>query len=359
MPETLPEVIGWNVAEAKEKLAAAGWQVEIKETAAPARAKSDSSPSVIQPESTGDLRVIRTRIVSEHTVELVAAMQSHLSSVQAESESTTAPASAAGTAAEGTAQSPEDVLLARIDMSRVPQHIAIVMDGNGRWAEKRGLPRVMGHRAGHDSVTAIVDAAPDFGIKYLTLYTFSAENWKRPAPEVAALMELIPAVLHYELPHLKEEGVKVRPLGRVEGLPQHVQDEFRHAYEETQHNTRLTLNIAVNYSGRWEIIDAVRKLAQAVKEGRLDPDAIDEDLFASQLYLPDMPDPELLIRTSGEHRISNYLLWQIAYTEVYVTPVLWPDFRGIHLMEAILDYQQRHRRFGALAPDTEGADRGS
>ena len=255
---------------------------------------------------------------------------------------------------ELTKQDRERELELLTDSARVPQHVAIIMDGNGRWAKERKLPRILGHQAGHKSVQEIVRVAPDLGIRYLTLYAFSAENWRRPEAEVAALMDLIAGVLRQELPGLKAEGVQVRALGRLEGLPQELQEEFRRAYAETRDNRRLQLNIAVNYSGRWEIVDAARRLAQKVQRGELSPEEIDEAEFAAALYLPGTPDPELLIRTSGEMRISNYLLWQIAYTELYVTPVLWPDFRRIHLLEALLDYQQRQRRFGAVSPPAGG-----
>jgi len=236
----------------------------------------------------------------------------------------------------------------KIDVERLPRHVAIIMDGNGRWAKQRGLPRIMGHRAGQKSVHAVVKAASDLGVQFLTLYTFSAENWRRPSEEIEALMELIAAALREELRELEAENVQVRAMGRVEGLPKPVRDEFAAAYERTRNNDGLKLNIAVNYSGRWEIVDAVKRLAERVAKGELAPEAIDEASFASALYRPEVPDPELLIRTSGENRISNYLLWQIAYSEIYVTPTLWPDFRGIHLLEAIVDYQKRERRFGAI-----------
>jgi len=248
----------------------------------------------------------------------------------------------------------ERELESRLDPKRVPRHVAIIMDGNGRWAQERGLPRIMGHQAGRESVRVAVKAAPDLGIEFLTLYTFSAENWRRPAEEVEALMELIAGVLREELSELKEQGVRIRALGRLEGLPEKLREEFRRAYEESKQNRRLTLNVAMNYSGRWEIVDAARRLAERVKAGEMSAAEIDEEAFASVLYLPDTPDPELLIRTSGEQRISNYLLWQIAYTELYVTPVLWPDFRRIHLLEAVVEYQQRQRRFGAVGPSPEG-----
>jgi undecaprenyl diphosphate synthase len=241
----------------------------------------------------------------------------------------------------------EKDLESRIDPARVPRHVAVIMDGNGRWAKERGLPRIEGHRAGRESVRALVKAAPDLGIKFITLYTFSAENWRRPAVEIEALMALIAEAVRQEWPELKKEGVRLRALGRLEALPEKVREELRRAAEETKDNTRLTLNVAVNYSGRWEIVDAAKRLAQRVASGELQPDDIDEQAFAGALYQPDIPDPELLIRTSGEQRISNYLLWQIAYAEIHVTQTLWPDFRKIHLLEAILDYQQRERRFGA------------
>ena len=242
----------------------------------------------------------------------------------------------------------EQELVDRLDPARIPQHVAIIMDGNGRWAKQQGLPRIFGHQAGHHSVRKIVDASLEIGVRHLTLYAFSAENWRRPSSEVSALMELIGTVLRVELPDLKAQGVQIRPLGRVAGLPEFLQQDFHNAYEGTKENSRLHLNIAINYSGRWEIVDAARRLAEQVQRGELALDAVDEEHLAQALYMPDTPDPELLIRTSGEMRISNYLLWQIAYTELYVTPVLWPDFRKVHLLEAILDYQQRQRRFGAV-----------
>jgi undecaprenyl diphosphate synthase len=348
MMSDLPQIIGWELAEAEQLLSAAGQRVVVRATAPP------RGPVA------GTMRVVRQRVLEDGSIELVVAAHSQgpvtTPNTQVTIEEPTMTGSSLSTENTHVDVTPlsEDDLIARIDPTRVPQHVAIVMDGNGRWAERQGLPRVMGHRAGHESVTEVVRVAPDFGVRHLTLYTFSAENWRRPETEVSALMELIPAVLRYELPYLKEQGVMVRPIGRVDGLPQHVQDQFHEAYEETKHNTRLTLNIAVNYSGRWEIVDAARRIAERVKQGEIEPDQIDEALFASMLYQPDTPDPELLIRTSGEHRISNYLLWQIAYTEVYVTPVLWPDFRRIHLVEAILDYQQRRRRFGAIADSPTG-----
>jgi undecaprenyl diphosphate synthase len=239
-------------------------------------------------------------------------------------------------------------LEARLDRDRLPRHIAIIMDGNGRWAKQQGLPRIMGHRAGQTSVRKIVRVASDLGVGYLTLYTFSTENWVRPEEEVSALMDLIYDTLRQDLQELHEEKVRVRALGRVAGLPEKLQEIFRQAEAQTRNNTGLQLSVAINYSGRAEITDAARKLAEATARGELSPEQIDEAAFAGALYLPEIPDPELLIRTSGERRVSNYLLWQIAYSEIYITPVLWPDFRKIHLLEAMLDYQQRQRRFGAV-----------
>jgi len=331
MAEDMPEVIGWELEEAKDKLSSGGWRVQVTETFPPKH------------KLIGPLRVVRQRLMQGGEVELVAAASSQLSNSDAKDSSALKTASATPLTA--------DDLIAQIDPTRVPRHVAIIMDGNGRWAKERGLPRILGHRAGHEAVKRVVEHAPDLGISFITLYTFSAENWRRPAEEVNALMELIGSVLELELPGLKEQGVRVRALGRLEGLPEALRASFRKAYEETCENRRLTLNIAINYSGRWEIVDAARRLAERVRRGEITPEEIDEESFAAALYQPDTPDPELLIRTSGEMRISNYLLWQIAYTELHVTPVLWPDFDKIHLVEAVLDYQQRQRRFGAVSPE--------
>ena len=230
-----------------------------------------------------------------------------------------------------------------------PRHVAIIMDGNGRWAAERGLPRVAGHHAGVESVRAVVEAAPPVGVQQLTLYSFSSENWSRPAREVEQLMLLICDSLTRELDELHQQGVRVRHLGRRDRLPPSLREEFERAEALTAQNQRLTLNLAVDYGGRAEIVAAARAAAKAVAAGELQPSEISEERFARFLWLPDLPDPELLIRTGGEYRISNFLLWRVAYTELWVTPVLWPDFRGPHFADAIADYQRRQRKFGRVA----------
>lgn len=222
------------------------------------------------------------------------------------------------------------------------------MDGNGRWAHRRGLPRLEGHRAGRESIRETIRVCSDLGTEFLTLYTFSAENWQRPKDEVEALMVLIEHSLRAETPRLHEKNVRARLLGDTEGLPRSLQDEIRRMEDLTRANDRLTLQLAINYGGRQEILHAVRAVAAEVAAGRLSPEEIDESHFVRHLYRSDAPDPDLLIRTGGEWRVSNYLLWQIAYTEIYVTPVLWPDFRAVHVCEALLDYQRRERRFGGV-----------
>ncbi len=234
----------------------------------------------------------------------------------------------------------------KIDRSRLPRHIAIIMDGNGRWAKERGKDRVYGHHEGVLSVRAIVDASAEIGIEYLTLYAFSTENWNRPKEEVAALMELLVNTIHKEAEELKKNGVRLHVIGDVDSLPAVCQKELGEAMDMTAHNTRLNLILALSYSSRWEITAAARRLSTDVAAGRLDAADIDEGLFSTYLATAAFPDPELMIRTSGEHRISNYLLWQLAYAELYFTPVHWPAFRKPHLLEAIYNYQQRERRFG-------------
>jgi len=243
----------------------------------------------------------------------------------------------------------EIAVIGRLDLARLPRHIAVIMDGNGRWATQQGLPRVFGHRAGVEGVRAASTACRSLGIEYLTLYSFSTENWSRSDNEVGALMHLIEEQFRLEVDELNEENVRVLHLGRTTGLPASLQQTLRDAAVRTQHNTGLNLIFAINYSGRAEVLDAVRQLAAAAVAGTLDPLAIDEHDFAAALYLPEMPDPDLLIRTAGEMRVSNYLLWQIAYTEFWSTPVLWPDFRASHLLAAIEDYQHRQRKFGGVA----------
>jgi undecaprenyl diphosphate synthase len=222
------------------------------------------------------------------------------------------------------------------------------MDGNGRWARQRGLPRLEGHRASPDSVRDTVRVCDELGVQFLTLYTFSAENWQRPESEVAALMALIEQTLRAESQALHERNVRVRLLGAREALPEPLQEEIRRVEDLTGGNAGVTLQLAINYGGRQEIVHAARALAAEAVAGRLPPEEIDESDVAGRLYCPDAPDPDLLIRTGGELRVSNYLLWQIAYTEIHVTPVLWPDFRERHLCEALIDYQGRARRFGGV-----------
>lgn len=230
----------------------------------------------------------------------------------------------------------------------IPQHIAIIMDGNGRWAQKRGLPRTMGHRAGVEALREVIKTCDEIGVQYLTLYAFSTENWKRPKEEVNVLMALLQEYLKREIDELHEKNVRIKFLGRLKELPTGAQNQIRIALEKTMNNTGLQVNIALNYGGRAEIIDAVKAIAQEVQKGSLEPSDINEKVFSSFLYEPETPDPELLIRPSGELRISNFLLWQIAYTELWITDVLWPDFRKEHLFQAIYDYNHRHRRFGGI-----------
>jgi undecaprenyl diphosphate synthase len=244
----------------------------------------------------------------------------------------------------------EAELRARIDSGRLPGHIAIIMDGNGRWAQARGLPRTAGHRAGVEALRRVVRAGSELGIPILTVYAFSTENWKRPAEEVRALMDLLVEWEARDREELLRAGVSVRVLGHYEQLPVAARRAVDSITRQTQGRSRI-LNVALNYGGRQEIIDACRELAAAAAEGRLRPADIDEDLFASKLSTAGQPDPDLLIRPSGEMRVSNFLLWQLAYTEIYVTPVLWPDFGPRELYEAVLSYQRRERRFGGLGRD--------
>ena len=228
----------------------------------------------------------------------------------------------------------------------LPRHVAIIMDGNGRWAKKRHLPRLEGHRAGRESVRTVVRTCAKIGISYLTLYTFSIENWKRPDDEVGGLMRFLEDVLEREYLELDENGVRLQTIGRTEMLPESTRSVLRRTMDKLKHNKRLVLTLALSYGGRAEIVDAAKRLAVSVRDGAIDVDAIDENMFARQLYNPDLPDPDLLIRTSGEQRISNFLLWEIAYSEMYVTDVYWPDFREQELIDGIHAYQKRERRFG-------------
>ena len=246
--------------------------------------------------------------------------------------------------------SPEEALARRVNPARLPAHIAIIMDGNGRWAAQRRLPRVRGHQAGVDAVRDAVESSARLGIEVLTLYAFSAENWKRPQLEVMTLMRLLKRYLKLELATLLKNDIRFQVIGREEGLARGMQQELARAQVATASCRGMLFNIALNYSGRAEIVDAARRAIEL----RLDPAALDERRFGDLLYTSGQPDPDLLIRTSGELRVSNFLLWQIAYAEIHVTDVLWPDFRCRHLLEAVIDYQRRDRRFGGLKPLSQG-----
>jgi len=235
-----------------------------------------------------------------------------------------------------------------IDQTKLPQHIAIIMDGNGRWAKNRGLPRVEGHRNAVKSVHEVVKGCGEIGVDILTLYAFSTENWKRPSIEVRALMRLLQEQLRKQTRELNENNVQLRVIGQIDRLPKTVKQELKDSIELTQKNTGLILNLALNYGGRQEIVQAAKRIALSVKNEKLEIDEIDEEKFKSFLYTSGLPDPDLLIRTSGEMRISNFLLWQSAYSEFYITPVLWPDFSRRALFIAIVEYQKRNRRFGGI-----------
>jgi len=244
---------------------------------------------------------------------------------------------------------PDWALAQAIDPQRLPAHIAIIMDGNGRWARSRHLPRVAGHRAGIDAVRAAVETCAALGVGWLTLYAFSVENWKRPRAEVETLWRLLRIYLQREMPQLMANNIRLNAVGRWESLPDPISRELDSAIRRTSSNTGLGLNLALNYGGRAELADAFNLILDRARlEGKLDSLHIDEETISSALYTRDMPDPDLLIRTSGEMRISNFLLWQIAYAELYVTDTLWPDFRRSHLLQAIREYQSRDRRFGGL-----------
>jgi undecaprenyl diphosphate synthase len=234
----------------------------------------------------------------------------------------------------------------RLDPKRIPRHVAIIMDGNGRWAQDRGLSRIEGHRRGLESVRAVVRAAHELGVKTLTLYAFSLENWNRPKAEVDELMRLLDHYLEAEIEEVMRNGIRVRAIGRLDRLPQSVQRSLQRAVDRTRENREMQLVFAVSYGGRQEIVDAARRLLRDAEHGKVDPDRLDEKTFAAYLYDAELSDPELLIRTGGERRVSNFLLWQIAYTEFVLSDVRWPEFRKGHLVEAILDYQGRERRFG-------------
>ncbi|RYG15897.1 MAG: isoprenyl transferase [Chitinophagaceae bacterium] len=237
-------------------------------------------------------------------------------------------------------------LLDQIDNSRLPKHIAVIMDGNGRWAKEKGKLRVFGHQHGVTAVRDTVEGAVEAGVQYITLYAFSTENWNRPKLEVMALMELLVGTINRETKTLMENGVRLNAIGNLSLLPPKCHRELMEAIEKTSGNTKCTLTLALSYSSRWEIVEAARKIAEQTRLGLIDPSDVNEEMFSNSLSTANMPDPELMIRTSGELRISNYLLWQIAYAELYFTDKLWPDFRREDLFEAIIDYQKRERRFG-------------
>ncbi len=240
-------------------------------------------------------------------------------------------------------------LKSQINPDKLPRHIALIMDGNGRWAKQHGQPRVFGHRNGVKAVRETTEAAAELGIEYLTLYAFSTENWKRPQTEVGALMRLLVDTLHKEINTLSKNNIRLQAIGQVERLPEKTYQALQEGIKRTAGNTRMTLVLALNYSSKWDIVQAAAKLAEKVLNKEMLPGEIDEAAFSNALSTAGMPDPELLIRTSGEFRISNFLLWQIAYAELYFTPVFWPEFRKKNLYEAILDYQQRERRFGQIS----------
>jgi len=240
----------------------------------------------------------------------------------------------------------------QINRNRLPRHIAMIMDGNGRWAQKKGGERLFGHRNGVESVRQVVEAAGELGVEYLTLYAFSTENWRRPRTEIDGLMALLTNTISNETKKLNENNVRLLVIGNIADLPKSVQKHLMQSMDFLSGNTGLTLVLALSYSGRWEITDAIKRMCNDAKSGKLDPDSIDSRLLESYLTTSFMPDPELLIRTSGERRISNFLLWQLAYTELYFTPVLWPDYRKEHFYEAIIDFQRRERRFGKVSEKT-------
>lgn len=240
-------------------------------------------------------------------------------------------------------------IISKIDFTRIPTHVAIIMDGNGRWAKKQGQERLFGHSIGVDSVRETLQAAKKIGIKYVTFYAFSTENWGRPQDEVEGLMNLMVRTIANEVPVMNENGAKLWTIGDVNGLPEDCQEELRIAKEETANNDTINMVLALNYSSRWEITHAIQKIVKKVENGELTSDQIDEQIISKEMETAHIPDPELLIRTSGEQRLSNFLLWQVAYTEFYFTDVLWPDFRENDLYKAVLDFQTRERRFGQVS----------
>jgi len=242
----------------------------------------------------------------------------------------------------------------QLDLTRVPQHVAVIMDGNGRWAKSRGLDRSLGHKAGVDALHTVLEAAKDAGVKYMTVYTFSTENWNRPKEEVDALMNLVAWSLERETPMMLEKGVRLQMIGDMDRLPEFAQEKLRWCFDQTKEMKDITLIIALNYSSRWEITDTVQRLAKQVADGQLKPEEITEQVFSQNLCTAAYPEPDLLIRTGGEVRISNYLLWQISYSELYFCDTLWPDYGREDLFEAILSFQTRERRFGKTSAQVQG-----
>ena len=240
-------------------------------------------------------------------------------------------------------------LLQQIDLNNTPEHVAIIMDGNGRWAKKQGQERLFGPNFGVESVREVLKAAKELKVKYLTLYAFSTENWSRPKDEVDGLMDLLVRTIAGEVDELNKSGVILKSIGDIEGLPESCKEELRIAQEKTAHNSEITLILALNYSARWELVNATKKIAEKIESGDLKSNEINEEVINAELCTKNIPDPELLIRTSGEQRISNFLLWQIAYTELFFTEVLWPDFKKEDFYKAILSYQSRERRFGMVS----------
>lgn len=242
-----------------------------------------------------------------------------------------------------------EALKTRLDQTRLPRHVAIIMDGNGRWARRRGMPRSFGHRAGVESLRDVVRVSSEIGLQVLTVYAFSTENWKRPREEVDVLMGLLVEYLHREIDELCEKNVRVRAIGKTNELPPHAREAVAIAHSKTEGCTGLNFNIALNYGGRAELVDAVRQISEKVARNELSPGDIDQEVISRHLYTAGLPDPDLLIRPSGDFRVSNFLLWQLAYTEFWLTDIMWPDFRRVHLLQALVDFQRRHRRFGGLS----------
>ncbi|MBQ8957009.1 MAG: isoprenyl transferase [Bacteroidales bacterium] len=240
----------------------------------------------------------------------------------------------------------KDQLMQQIDRERLPKHVAIIMDGNGRWAKERGKPRLFGHQSAIQSVREVSEGCAEIGVEYLTLYAFSTENWNRPLAEVSGLMNLLAQTIRNEVSTMNKNSIKLNAIGDLQSLPKANYDQLMQALTDTSHNTRMTLTLALSYSGRWDLTQATRHMAEDVKSGKLEPETISDKTISSYLSTAGIPDPELLIRTSGEERISNFLLWELAYSELYFTPKYWPDFRKADLYEAVLNYQQRERRFG-------------